>query len=104
MSDETFGGRIRARALALGIVDDRGRATAARLAEFLSTRWRIEVKPRTVEAWLANERVPRTGRMVRLLTELTIHGDERDELLALAAEVEPDEAPPIDSPAAADVA
>lgn len=106
MSEDTFGGSIRARAQALGIKDEGGHCTPARLAAYLNARWKLppekQLKERTVASWFANQRVPRTGRMARLLRELRVHGGEVERLLGLAAKIEPDDGPPLEDEAALD--
>lgn len=82
-----FGDWLRARARALGIVDEQGNATAEVLAERFKLRG-IAVKPRTVQAWFVGERAPRIGTMELVLDDLAVHGEDRAIAYSLAARVE----------------
>ncbi len=82
----TLGNLLRSRAVLFDLGDEKGGASAERLAGFLTDR-KIPVMERTVESWFLGERRPRQGRMERVLDALGVHGDDRLEAYRLAARV-----------------
>lgn len=89
MPETTFGDLLRSRALVFGLTDDKGSASAERLAGFLAARG-VRATTRAVESWFHGERAPRIGRMELVLDALGVHGDERLTAYRLAARVEVD--------------
>lgn len=88
----TFGGLLRTRAVALGLVSDNGTPSIDRLSQFLTARGVTGSSASAVRSWFMGERVPRRGRMELVLDELGVHGDLRLLAYRLAARVEPESA------------
>jgi hypothetical protein len=86
---DSFGDLLRARAVALGLVNERGSADSARLSAYLmDVRGIRACTKRAVESYFNGERAPRIGKMELILDALDVHGEDRLLAYRLAGRVE----------------
>jgi hypothetical protein len=72
----TLGELLRERAARIALVDEKGAASAERLAEYLDERG-VRCTVRSVESWFRGERAPRYGKMEMVLDALDVYGEDR---------------------------